>query len=111
MISVGQEDVILGLKRCKRLAKQALLASGLTTDPQFWVAQAEARREMYEQLMAKVEEAGVQPAYEEALRCYQDLNRSGEAESNGQRQALEMFFTILGVQKPIEECAAQAVTS
>ncbi|MGE5509164.1 MAG: hypothetical protein ACM3RP_11860 [Chitinophagales bacterium] len=111
MICVGQEDVILGLKRCKRLAKQALLASGLTTDPQFWVAQAEARREMYEQLMAKVEEDGVQPAYEEALRRYRDLNRAPEARSSGQRQALEMFFTILGVQKPAEECATQAVPS
>lgn len=96
MILVDQDDVLRGLKRCKRLAKQALLASGLTADPSFWTAQAEARRLTYDDLMAKIQEGGVERTYKNARQRYALLTDSSTPEETGERQALEMFFTIVG---------------
>lgn len=97
MIRVDQDDVLRGLKRCKRLAKQALLASGLTSDPSFWTAQAEARRLTYDDLMARIEQSGVEPTFSAALRRHEELTSSLSPSETGERQALEMFFTILGL--------------
>ena len=41
MIVVAKEDVLKGLKKFKRLAKQDLLVSQFTADPDFWIRQAE----------------------------------------------------------------------
>ncbi|MGE5553145.1 MAG: hypothetical protein ACM3XZ_04395 [Betaproteobacteria bacterium] len=97
MILVDQDDVLRGLKRCKRLAKQALLASGLTADPSFWTAQAEARRLTYDELMASIQDNGIEPTYQTARVRYQELSSPSSPTESGERQALEMFFTILGV--------------
>lgn len=98
MISVAQEDVLRGLKKCKRLAKQAILASYLTPDPSFWTAQAEARRATYDELMVSVERSGVEPAYQGALSEYRSLTSAAPVPAAaGRRQALEMFFRILGI--------------
>ncbi|MDI6871640.1 MAG: hypothetical protein QME79_09845 [Bacillota bacterium] len=97
MILVDQDDVLRGLKRCKRLAKQALLASGLTADPSFWTAQAEARRLTYDDLMARIQENGLEPTYAAARARYEQLTSPSTPTETGERQALEMFFTILGV--------------
>lgn len=102
MFQVSKEDVLQGLKRFKRLAKQDLLASSLTSNPQFWSRQAEARRAMYTTLMNLVEEKGVELAYESARREYVSLPHFAfdDAESypqdKGRAQALEMFFTLIG---------------
>lgn len=102
MHQVAQEDVLLALKKFKRLAKQDLLASPLMSDPKFWEEHATARRAVYEELMRRVEEEGVEPAYREAKKRYQALplvastDRSHPRQS-GEEQALEMFFTILGI--------------
>ena len=91
-----------GLKRFKRLAKQDLLASSMTSNPKFWSRQAEARRSMYTSLMRIIEEKGVELAYEAARREYASLPRfafDGEEtnpQDKGRAQALEMFFTLLG---------------
>lgn len=124
MFEVGKEDVIQGLKRFKRLAKQDLLASSLTSNPQFWSRQAEARRAMYTSLMNLVEEKGVELAYETARREYASLPRFAfdGAETNpqdkGRAQALEMFFTLLGVDsekvmsmRPVSDSSAQGETA
>jgi hypothetical protein len=97
MISVDQDDVLRGLKRCKRLAKQAFLASGLTADPSFWTAQAEARRLTYDDLMATIQSRGLEPTYEAARLRHQQLSTPTDPRETGERQALEMFFVILGV--------------
>lgn len=101
---IAKDDVLRGLKRCKRLAKQDLLASALTPNPHFWGTQAEARRTQYTELMEIVDSDGVETAYQQAMRRYASLPRftpSGatgvDPEQSGQKQALEMFFTILGV--------------
>ncbi|HHT37369.1 MAG: hypothetical protein ACE3NC_08640 [Candidatus Wallacebacter cryptica] len=105
MIVVAKEDVLKGLKKFKRLAKQDLLVSNFTADPDFWVKQAEGRRNEYGNLMELVNEQGVDHAYRYAVKKYAGLpftfaDKDQEAEVIGTSQALEMFFTILGVQPP-----------
>ncbi|HHW15264.1 MAG TPA: hypothetical protein GXX28_10080 [Firmicutes bacterium] len=115
MILVDQDDVLRGLKRCKRLAKQAILASGRTADPSFWTTQAEARRTTYDDLMARIQREGIEPTYQAARSRYEQLTASLTPHETGERQALEMFFTILGlnVTPPAapEQGAPQLVTS
>ena len=104
VIQLPQAEVLRALKKFKRLAKQDLLASAHTSNPDFWRSQAEARRATYDQLMALIESEGVEAAYRKAVdeHAALPLIDSGEAapEISGKRQALEMFFTILGVQPP-----------
>lgn len=105
MIVVAKEDVLNGLKKFKRLAKQDLLVSRFTDDPEFWVKQAEGRRTAYSNLMEIVNDHGVDHAYRYAVKKYAGLpfvfaDKNQEAEVIGKIQALEMFFTILGVQPP-----------
>lgn len=101
MFAVRQEDVLRGLKKFRRLAKQDLLASGHTSDPDFWRAQAEFRRETYARLVEAVEQRGVDAAYREALDAYAALPllRDGQKDPriSGSEQALEMFFHLVGV--------------
>lgn len=102
MIQVAKEDVLRGLKKFKRLAKQDLLASDLMSDPEFWRVQAESRRRKYSELMESVKEKGVDMAYEIASQEYASLPLSDPAKADtpevkGTQQALEMFFTLLGL--------------
>lgn len=101
MFAVRQEDVLRGLKKFRRLAKQDLLASGHTSDPDFWRAQAEFRRETYARLVEAVEQRGVDAAYREALDAYAALPllREGQRDPriSGEEQAFEMFFRLVGV--------------
>jgi hypothetical protein len=90
------------LKKFKRLAKQDLLASSLTSNPDFWKVQAESRREKYSQLMELVEAKGVDLAFQTAAAEYAKLPLFGTQDSvdpqlRGTEQALEMFFTLLGM--------------
>ncbi|MGE5481659.1 MAG: hypothetical protein ACM3VX_01955 [Bacteroidota bacterium] len=102
MHQVAQEDVLRALKKFKRLAKQDLLASPQMSDPNFWEQQATARRAVYEELMVEVETEGVEPAYREAKMRYRALPLLASSDHSnprlhGEEQALEMFFTILGI--------------
>lgn len=94
-----KDDVIRGLEKCKRLAKQDLLASTLTNDPEFWNAQAVARRETYSELIELVEEKGVKAAKSYAQSAFAKLPAEDEGlpQLRGKKQALNMFFTILGL--------------
>src|SRR5690606_4956302 len=67
MIFLPQAEVLQALKKCKRLAKQDLLASAHTSNPDFWRSQAEARRATYDRLMGLVESEGVEAAYRMAV--------------------------------------------
>src|SRR5690606_25999185 len=104
------EDVLRGLKKFKRLAKQDMLAGPKTANPGFWTAQAEARRLVYGELTDWVEHLGVEAAYEKALKAYAALPLSHAAERAGgepepgiagREQAYEMFFTLLGIDKGV----------
>lgn len=105
MFTVDGEDILRGLKKFKRLAKQDLLASALTSDPEFWNEQAQARREMYDKLMLLVQEQGVDEAYRMARQeeASLPLDASQDAKVLGKHQALQMFFTILGVQSNADD--------
>jgi hypothetical protein len=48
--------------------------------------------------MDTVDRSGVQPAYEGALSEYRSLGAGSGAEDTGRRQAIEMFFRILGIE-------------
>ena len=102
MFEVSPEDLLRGLKRCKRLAKQDLLASSKTPNPRYWTLQAEARRATYDLLMTRIRSHGWVAAYEMARQQYVQLplesrDADEEARVRGQEQALEMFFTMLGL--------------
>ncbi|NMB13111.1 MAG: hypothetical protein GX977_12615, partial [Firmicutes bacterium] len=79
-----------------------LLASSLTSNPDFWRLQAETRREKYSELMELVDEKGVDLAYDIAAKEYAklplfDSDQTVSPEQRGLKQALEMFFTLLGI--------------
>lgn len=101
MVSVGQDDVLRGLKRFRRLAKQDLLASEHTTEPAYWKEQAHARREAYARLVESVAQRGVEAAYREAIDAYAALpllrEDQREPRISGEEQALELFFRLVGV--------------
>lgn len=99
MVQVAKEDVLKGLKKCKRLAKQALLASNLTDNPSYWNDQAVSRRQTYDLLMQSIEDRGLESTLEMASTDYQDLKHlefNTDPIKAGRKQALEMFFTIVG---------------
>ena len=103
MIQIAKDDVLRGLKKFKRLAKQDLLASSLTSNPDYWRIQAEARRRKYSDLMELVDDKGVDLACKVAMSDYAKLplfdSLEGDApEIRGTEQALEMFFTLLGME-------------
>ncbi|NLK09153.1 MAG: hypothetical protein GX316_10745 [Firmicutes bacterium] len=102
MILVAKDDVLRGLKKFKRLAKQDLLASSLTSNPDFWEIQAEARRQKYDELMELVKTKGVDLACKLAMSDYAklplfDSDQKEAPAVRGKEQALEMFFTLLGI--------------
>lgn len=103
MIQVSRDDALKGLRRFKRLAKQDILASSLTPNPEFWRVQAESRRKTYDELIAMVENEGVTVAYEYALKQYRELRGYIEGETNpeyrGQGLAYELFLEAMGADK------------
>ncbi|NLC54103.1 MAG: hypothetical protein GX770_09090 [Firmicutes bacterium] len=100
MCQVQGEDLVRALKRFKSLAKQDLLASERTNDPNFWRTHAEARRKEYTRLIHLVENSGVEEACVYALKSYKSNRLTNAQERNpeqdGARQALELFFEIIG---------------
>ncbi len=104
MIQVSRDDALKGLRRFKRLAKQDILASSLTPDPEFWRVQAESRRKTYDELIALVENEGVIIAYEYAMKEYGNLRQyleegSHDPEHRGQGLAYELFLEAMGASK------------
>ena len=101
MCQVEGEDLVRALKRFKSLAKQDLLTSALTNDPLFWRTHAEARRNVYSRLLELIESSGVEEACVYACKRYQEARLSAgpdqSPEQAGARQALEMFFRVIGV--------------
>lgn len=101
MIQVTGEDLLRALKRFKGLAKQDLLASEFTPDPQYWRTHAEARRAEYKRLINLIENSGVENACVYAFNTYENLPTADEAmtpETKGREQAIELFFQILGIE-------------
>lgn len=100
MIVAAKDDVLKGLKRFKRLAKQDLLADPDTPDPYYWPRQAQSRLETYSELMSVVETQDVTFAYQYAVEQYAELqslpNRCDDPSVTGRYQAFRMFFISIG---------------
>jgi hypothetical protein len=103
MIQVSRDDVLKGLRRFKRLAKQDILVSPMTPDPTFWRIQAESRRKAYDELIELVENDGVIAAYQYALKQYDelraDIEKSDNPQTRGRGLAYELFLEAIGVSK------------
>lgn len=96
MVQVGQDDLLRALKGFKGLAKQDLL---LTNDS-YRKTHAEARREIYLRLIEFVETGGFENACVFAYQEYLKLPDDGGSDSpfiQGRKQALEMFFKVIGI--------------
>ena len=90
-----------GLKKFKRPAAKDLWPAA-TSNPDFWKVQAESRRQKYTELMELVEARGVDLAFKTAAAEYAKLPLFGTQDNadpqlRGTEQALEMFFTLLGM--------------
>lgn len=101
MVQIGQDDLLRALKGFKGLAKQDLLLTN-DLDPQADTRRthAEARRQVYLRLIELLETSGIEDACVFAYQEYLALPSGQEAETPlylGQTQALEMFFTLIGV--------------
>lgn len=98
MIELTRDDALKGLKRFSRLAEHAAHISQYTADPEYWLVQANARRSVYLWLSQIVQTQGVDQAYLVAQERYADLPlQCFDPQTSGQRDALELFFVILGM--------------
>ena len=103
MVWIGQDELLLALKRFKGLAKQDLLISELSPQPDYWKTHAEARRQTYAKLIELVEQDGTENACVFAFTEYQKVPNT-EADSisdpalKGMIQAIEMFFKVIGIE-------------
>ncbi|MEA4882239.1 MAG: hypothetical protein VB144_01025 [Clostridia bacterium] len=114
MIHLAREDVLRGLERFRSIAKQDFLASSLTENPEFWSAQAKARREQYDRLIEIVQSSGVPGAIEQGIEWYNELPllheepEFSQPEARGRKQALEVFFKAVGIdRKTIKDARGQ----
>ena len=105
MIHLAREDVMRGLERFRSIAKQDFLASNLTNNPEFWAAQAAARREQYDRLIEAIQGTGVPGAVEQAMEWYNELPplyeepEFSQPDTRGKKQALEVFFKAVGIDR------------
>ena len=106
-VVLSSEDIIRGLKHYRRIAKQDLLRSTETDNPEAFRRHAEARRGIYADLTEVAETQSPSAVVQEALRRYQDLpfvsgSDIGEfTEIKGQENALENFFLMVGLEPKI----------
>lgn len=106
MVHLSREDVVKSLKVLKSYAKQDVLRSSvLTENSEFWRRQAQSRKDLYEELIAMVNEQGVDASIQAALEMYANLPvlkgaPEGEhPEIRGKEQAFEAFFNTVGIDK------------
>ena len=101
MVQIATDDLLRALKRCKGIAKQELLIKEPTQFNEFRKAHAEARREIYTKLIDLVETSDIENACAFAFKEYQASLGSSDDDPTlrGRFQALEMFFTIIGIDR------------
>jgi dihydropteroate synthase len=103
-VVLSSDEIIRGLKHYRRIAKQDLLRSNETENPERLRSHAEARREVYAYLTDLAEKASPADVAREALRLYQDLPFvTGSAEDEhvdikAKENALENFFLMIGLE-------------
>ena len=102
-VVLSSEEILRGLKHYRRIAKQDVLRSTETPNPDAFRVHAEARREVYAQLAEMAEHNPPDDVVTHALNIYKSLPfLSGTAEdahpeTKGRENALENFFLMIGL--------------
>ncbi|MBI5813570.1 hypothetical protein [Allomeiothermus silvanus] len=113
-ITLSTEEIVRGLKHYRRIAKQDVLRSPETPNPEVFRRHAEARREVYAQLAEIAELHGPEEVVGQALNLYQALPFvTGTAEDaypeiKGKENALENFFLMIGLDPKVRREARKA---
>lgn len=94
---MDKEAVLKGLDGFSKLAKQDMLMSIHTKDPEYWKMNAEARHSKYKELYKLVEEEGLERAIEKAVEEYKNLKSEDNPSVRGKKRALESFFILVGI--------------
>ncbi|MFC3834741.1 MULTISPECIES: hypothetical protein [Deinococcus] len=97
------EQILLGLKHYRRIARQDMLRATETPHPEAFLKHAESRREIYAALGSYAEAHASDEVIEHALERYRALPFvTGTAEHEhpdikGHENALENFFLLVGL--------------
>lgn len=106
-VVLSSDEMIRGLRHYRRIAKQDLLRSLETDNPDIFRSHAEARREVYAYLSDLAEKLSPADVAKEALNYYQQLpfvTGSPETEFvdiKAKENALENFFLMIGLEPKI----------
>jgi hypothetical protein len=106
-IVLSSDEIVRGLKHYRRIARQDVLRSQETDDPDTFREHAEARRGIYAHLAEVAESKTPEDVVREALRCYRELpfvtgTADGEhTEIKGKENALENFFLMIGLEPKV----------
>ncbi|HBG02819.1 MAG TPA: hypothetical protein DDW87_14850 [Firmicutes bacterium] len=102
MIALAQLDVLRALKRCLCLTEQDLVFCDYLSNSNYWKDYALARYGTYRWLQAQVEQYGVNHTYLLAAERYADLPLfASGTKSQGEQEALEVFFQFIAGESPI----------
>jgi hypothetical protein len=103
-VVLSSDEIIRGLKHYRRIAKQDVLRSSETDDPDAFLRHAEARRSVYAHLSELAERQPPTDVVTEALRLYRELpfvtgtDDHDHTEIKGREHALENFFLMIGLE-------------
>lgn len=106
-IVLSSDEIVRGLKHYRRIARQDVLRSQETDDPETFRTHAEARRSIYAHLAEIADTKTPEDVVREALRCYRELpfvtgTPDGEhTEIKGKENALENFFLMIGLEPKV----------
>ena len=106
-VVLSSDEIIRGLKHYRRIAKQDVLRSPETEDPEAFLRHAEARRSIYATLSEFAETHPPVEVVGEALRLYRDLpfvtgsEDREHTEIKGRENALENFFLMIGLEPKV----------
>jgi hypothetical protein len=106
-VVLSSDEIIRGLKHYRRIAKQDVLRSPETEDPEAFLRHAEARRSVYASLSQFAEDHSPAEVVGEALRLYRTLpfvtgsEDREHMEIKGTENALENFFLMIGLEPKV----------
>ncbi len=106
-VVLSSDEIIRGLKHYRRIAKQDLLRSAETDNPDTFRRHAEARRTVYAHLTEIAQTQSPSEVVLEALRRYQELpfvtgtDDGTFTEIKGEENALENFFLMIGLEPKV----------
>lgn len=106
-VVLSSEEIIRGLKHYRRIAKQDLLRSAESDNPEAFTKHAEARRLVYAHLSEIAEADTPAAVVQAALERYQELpfvtgtGADAFTEIKGEENALENFFLMIGLEPKV----------